>query len=1403
MAKRKKGYRRVYDEGTGKTKLGRRKEVDVYRPLTGVGKTLVKDITYKSDDSPRVKYTEREVTRRNKDGSVKSYKNIIRKNGKIVDEATTKKIKYKDGGPKVKQRRGSRKNYDNKAWTPSGLQFPTSESSHLMMAEYDDEINPSTGKPVGWVGFPSLFQDDKPYANDQDNWVQMSGDNGWGSIYEEAKRRGEVYNFGEDKEAALAFGEGSWKDQLPDEVMEVELTDEEVEQYKAGGYVLEEMHEGGEPGHDHKDPPSYEDAMQAYKDSIAARAAYEDQHKLDLAQYEKDSVDFKRRNATYNKKLNAYNKAQDRYQRNQEYLNWLKAKYPAFPTYNEVYDASDPNKGIYYYEHMTDAGEAQRPEFARGSLDKESGDRELHLSPWYSDAISIHPGSYSEDEINRLNLDMNNMDEFTDKYLSKLSGPEMELNSYNEFIDWGLGESSGELPVITMLAPPNVKKPKPLEEQILKAVEYNPPEELKRPNFSDYVDPLPVIEPEMSQDTSLPEELQGAEEVEGVDYKIKRGPYIQPGLGGNPFGRFGKTYWRGPRLKFGERRVPIEKEQVYEEDSMPLPVFFKDGGSMDLELSPEEVSMYVKGGYVVEELPSYEPGGANDSDNPLTQWADQQQSLWEGLYEYNPKGRNLATGYFQNIGDDYNLNLIKKGKMPHWSAATISNAVMANIGASDKQTAQQLGFNPTASHSGYVRDAFKAAADPEYKYNRYVAEKPDGNYGVGDILVRGRRDGKNVGTSKWSYKNFAKTDNSYVSHGDIIVDKGEDDKGEYVVLAGGNLGDTYKNKKVYTKNLANKYKVKLKDNKKGFTMGAAPGSANKVTAAPEKFNNVGEDVTVDTKKRSLFKNNFDSDTENDQSYNQEFDSTPSMSMPSASNFSGSLVPNQQAALFGDDTLGIGYVPYQYQFPEYLGRPQEEEMLDESYMTPYENILDDNDSDVVDPDPDPADPDLADEDDNIENNVKEDLSDITEEELEQLNDEDLEKHSYNKLTFKSKPVKFDKFEKKTLSKEAKTEIQRLEDEINNLKRSPIERANEISKQIKSLEEFGDETLNERKALAKERVKLLLAIQEGAVTSDTEIDDQIKELRGQIQSIKLGESAYAVESGKITEKDYYNKHHSGFIKAMETINKKMEDGYVWASWNRNISGNELYKRGYPEVILESLDKYQTNDWRPNVKSRSNQKSNVYNSSLTGDEDIKFIEDYYGDGSNKYGQWVKSEDISQVGGFSNRTLYPEQYNEDGSLKLAYKNQNYNPTMQNSGRAAGFYPEFNALFGPLWGTIGLGDDLVSDERTVPYQEGPPDFIDQVGSDIGDALWSLKPSYFMDDLEKSRYRNMQRERSGSSYKNTFERMNEGIGDAWDWMTDWQDGGSIPKIDEGYVINLDKEEALAYARKGYIVEEIK
>ena len=79
-----------------------------------------------------------------------------------------------------------------------------------------------------------------------------------------------------------------------------------------------------------------------------------------------------------------------------------------------------------------------------------------------------------------------------------------------------------------------------------------------------------------------------------------------------------------------------------------------------------------------------------------------------------------------------------------------------------------------------------------------------------------------------------------------------------------------------------------------------------------------------------------------------------------------------------------------------------------------------------------------------------------------------------------------------------------------------------------------------------------------------------------------------------------------------------------------------------------------------------------------------------------------------------------------------------------------------------------------------------------------------MDDLEKSRYRNMQRERSKPGYKNTFERIGDAASDFYDWATDWQEGGSIPKANNGgYIIDLDEDEALAYAKKGYIVEEIK
>tara|TARA_R100001224_G_scaffold104133_1_gene77184 strand:- start:2662 stop:9156 length:6495 start_codon:yes stop_codon:yes gene_type:complete len=103
------------------------------------------------------------------------------------------------GGIEIPKRKGVRLNYDKEGNV-------IGESTHLMKAE---QLEDGT-----WVSFPSLFQ------NEDEEWIDMSEETNWMKIYEEAKRRGEVINFGDDKEAALEFGKGSWKPDLPQLVVD-------------------------------------------------------------------------------------------------------------------------------------------------------------------------------------------------------------------------------------------------------------------------------------------------------------------------------------------------------------------------------------------------------------------------------------------------------------------------------------------------------------------------------------------------------------------------------------------------------------------------------------------------------------------------------------------------------------------------------------------------------------------------------------------------------------------------------------------------------------------------------------------------------------------------------------------------------------------------------------------------------------------------------------------------------------------------------------------------------------------------------------------------------------------------------------------------------------------------------
>lgn len=205
------------------------------------------------------------------------------------------------------------------------------------------------------------------------------------------------------------------------------------------------------------------------------------------------------------------------------------------------------------------------------------------------------------------------------------------------------------------------------------------------------------------------------------------------------------------------------------------------------------------------DLQSAEEMRATINPTALQEWNNLQKQNWSGVKEWDPKGVEMLKAYNKKMGVNYNPT-------EAWSAITISNAVMAASGANSRDEIRAKGFNPSKGHSYYISDAFKTSKNPDYKYNKYKAEKLSGNYNIGDILVKGRKPKKGIDTSKWTYEDFASHGPGYSSHTDIIVDKGTDDKGEYVIIAGGNVGDTYINNKIYVKDIpAKRYKATLRD----------------------------------------------------------------------------------------------------------------------------------------------------------------------------------------------------------------------------------------------------------------------------------------------------------------------------------------------------------------------------------------------------------------------------------------------------------------------------------------------------------------------------------------------------------------------------------------------------------------
>ena len=371
------------------------------------------------------------------------------------------------------------------------------------------------------------------------------------------------------------------------------------------------------------DPPSYEDAMQAYKDSIAAKEAYEKQYALDLEEYEKNSANAE---SIYNKNLKQYNQKWDRYKDNQAYIKYLSDKYDYLPkSFDDPMLKSEEVSG-----YNAKGNYRLDKEAVHKSVRNKDGKEFVHMRDH-----TTRKGRPGSDPDSFLRRDMifwtNNSD--VKRYINrgtprnimitdpKLYAPPAEHPEWDKF--YRHYDAPKDQPnTVLLYGEPTQKKPTLKD---LGAPEYNAPEVLERPSVTDYIEPMPVIKPELIVDTSLPEELVEGEDFNN-DYKTKR---VVDKIKMPKINKRGKIR-RGPfgtKTTRSVRYEPVEEEQIYPEGFVPM--LFKEGGPIDLELSSEEALAYAQNGYIVEEMHEGGPPHKHPHDN-LT-YAQRKQAYDDSL----------------------------------------------------------------------------------------------------------------------------------------------------------------------------------------------------------------------------------------------------------------------------------------------------------------------------------------------------------------------------------------------------------------------------------------------------------------------------------------------------------------------------------------------------------------------------------------------------------------------------------------------------------------------------------------------------------------------------------------------------------------------------------------------------
>lgn len=160
-------------------------------------------------------------------------------------------------------------------------------------------------------------------------------------------------------------------------------------------------------------------------------------------------------------------------------------------------------------------------------------------------------------------------------------------------------------------------------------------------------------------------------------------------------------------------------------------------------------------------------GSAGATARKIALKAIEQYNKYNGLDEGSPKLSQQIKKYWQENGFDF------PGVETAWSAVFVSWCITKSGLTRDQ-------FKPDSNHSLFVHDILhNKRAYTVYKVDEYAPR-------IGDVIHHNREGGKKTLEDMAMTSGFK----SFASHSAIVVQKGEDAQGKFVVTVGGNESDT-------------------------------------------------------------------------------------------------------------------------------------------------------------------------------------------------------------------------------------------------------------------------------------------------------------------------------------------------------------------------------------------------------------------------------------------------------------------------------------------------------------------------------------------------------------------------------------------------------------------------------------